>query len=83
MPNTGVVSNEDDLTKFFDNYIMQPVLTKAVPSSEDQQGDNQDYGYACLKTLTKALSPYAAHTPRVATKVFFCSCAGPSSQQWA
>ncbi|DBB03414.1 hypothetical protein WJX82_008235 [Trebouxia sp. C0006] len=39
----GVVSNEDDLRKFFDNYIMQPVLTKAVPGSEDQQGDRQDY----------------------------------------
>ena len=83
MPNTGVVSNEDDLTKFFDNYIMQPVLTKAVPSSEDQQGDKQDYRYACLIALTKATSPCAAHAPRVATKAFFCSCAGPSSQQWA
>ena len=81
MPNTGVVSNEEDLTKFFDNYIMQPVLTKAVPSSEDQQGDNQDYRYACLIILMKAISPYAAHTPRVATQVL--SCAGPSSQQWA
>ena len=65
MPDTGVVSNEDDLRKFFDNYIMQPVLTKAVPSSEDQQGDRQDYRYACLITLITR--PYAAHTFRVAT----------------
>lgn len=39
----GVISNEGDLTRFFYDYIMQPVLTKALPSSEDQQGDNQGF----------------------------------------
>ena len=71
MSDTGVVSNEDDLRKFFDNYIMQPVLTKAVPSSEDQQGDRQDYRYACLITLITR--PYAAkHLELQRTTLFLC-----------
>ncbi len=37
----GVVSKEGDLINYFDNYIKQPVLSKAMPgSSDDQPGDN-------------------------------------------
>ena len=32
----GVVANETDLVTYFDNYIMHPVLSKAMPGSSDQ-----------------------------------------------
>lgn len=33
----GVVANESDLTTYFDNYIMNPVISKAMPGSGNQQ----------------------------------------------
>ena len=36
----GVLANEVDLVNYFDNYIMQPVLFKALPGSSDPQDDH-------------------------------------------
>lgn len=33
----GVMTNESDLTTYFDNYIMNPVLSKAMPGSSNHQ----------------------------------------------
>lgn len=38
----GVVSNEGDLIKYFENYIMQPVLTKAMSRSDEEQQESSN-----------------------------------------
>lgn len=38
----GVVNNEEVLTNYFDNYIMQPVLRKAIPSSGGDEAAADD-----------------------------------------
>ena len=41
----GVVSNEGDLIKYFENYIMQPVLTKAMSRSDEEQQESSNLRY--------------------------------------
>ena len=38
--HAGVLANEGDLVNYFDNYIMQPVLSKALPGSSDPHDDH-------------------------------------------
>lgn len=69
----GVVANESDLTTYFDNYIMNPVLLKAMPafSSHQNGGSNSrcaHHGHALHITCWLAL-PIHLYLP------FYTDCA--------
>ena len=47
----GVVANESDLTTYFDNYIMNPVLLKAMPGSSSPQNGGSNSRCAIMVML--------------------------------